>query len=39
MIGRPDLMQKDRIHPTKVGIEAIVAETVDEVTEALPKTS
>lgn len=39
VIGRPDLMQKDRIHPTKVGIEAIVAETVDEVTEALPKTS
>ena len=39
VIGRPDLIQQDRIHPTKVGIELMVAETLDEVEKALPKTS
>jgi acyl-CoA thioesterase-1 len=39
VIGRPDLIQQDRIHPTKVGIEALVADTVDEVAGALPKRS
>lgn len=39
VIGRPDLIQQDRIHPTKVGIELMVSETLDEVEKALPKTS
>jgi len=39
VLGRPDLVQQDHIHPTKDGIEAIVAATVDQVAGALPKTS
>jgi acyl-CoA thioesterase-1 len=37
LIGRPDLIQADRIHPTLAGIDAMVAETVDDVAGALPK--
>lgn len=37
VIGRPDLVQQDHIHPTAQGIEAMVSATVDEVEEALPK--
>lgn len=37
VIDRPDLIQQDRIHPTKMGIEAMVAATVDQVATALPK--
>lgn len=33
---KPELIQPDRVHPTAEGIEALVAATVDEVTEALP---
>lgn len=34
--GRPDLIQADRIHPTAVGIEAMVAATVETVSQKLP---
>ena len=34
---RPELIQRDRIHPTAQGIEAMVSATVDEVVEALPE--
>ena len=34
---RPDLVQQDHIHPTREGIEAIVAATADKVAGALPK--
>jgi acyl-CoA thioesterase I len=37
VLGRPQLMQADRIHPTAAGIEAIVAATVDQVAQALPE--
>lgn len=33
----PDLFQADRIHPTVEGIEALVADTSDEVAAALPQ--
>jgi len=33
----PSLFQRDRIHPTAEGIEALVASTIDEVTAALPE--
>lgn len=36
VIDRPDLIQADRIHPTAIGIEAMVAATVEAVSEALP---
>lgn len=39
VVGRADLVQADRIHPTRVGIEAIVAATVDTVAKALPPLS
>lgn len=32
----PSLFQSDRIHPTAPGIEALVADTLDDVTAALP---
>lgn len=35
VIDKPDLMQNDRIHPTALGIEEMVAATVDDVKEAL----
>lgn len=34
---QPQLIQPDRVHPTAEGIEALVADTVDEVVEALPE--
>lgn len=37
LIGRPDLVQADRIHPTLPGIDLMVAATVDTVAGALPK--
>jgi acyl-CoA thioesterase-1 len=37
LMGRPDLVQGDHIHPTVQGIEALVAATVDQVAKALPK--
>lgn len=36
---KPALMQRDHIHPTAEGIEAIVAATVDDVARALPESS
>lgn len=38
VIDKPDLMQQDHVHPTAIGIDAIVAATVDDVADALPKT-
>jgi acyl-CoA thioesterase-1 len=37
VIDKPDLVQQDHIHPTKQGIEAIVAATSGTVVQALPK--
>ena len=34
VIGKPDLVQADRIHPNARGIEEIVAATVGEVAAA-----
>lgn len=34
---KPELIQKDRVHPTEQGIEVLVGDTVDEVVAALPK--
>lgn len=36
VIDKPDLMQQDHVHPTALGIDAIVSATVDDVVEALP---
>jgi acyl-CoA thioesterase-1 len=35
VIGRPGMMQRDHVHPTAEGIDAIVADTVDDVERAL----
>jgi acyl-CoA thioesterase-1 len=37
VLDRPDLVQQDHLHPTAVGVEAVVAATVDKVAGALPK--
>lgn len=37
LMGKPDLVQKDHIHPTVDGIEALVAATVDQVAGALSR--
>lgn len=37
LVGRPDLIQADRIHPTLPGIDLMVGSTVDTVAGALPK--
>ncbi|MEQ1542657.1 MAG: arylesterase [Novosphingobium sp.] len=37
LIGRPDLIQADHIHPTLAGIDLLVGSTVDQVSKALPK--
>jgi acyl-CoA thioesterase-1 len=37
VMDRPDLVQQDHIHPTAQGVEAIVAATVGQVAQALPK--
>ena len=34
---KPSLFQGDRIHPTAEGIDALVADTIDDVQRALPK--
>lgn len=39
LVGRPDLIQADRIHPTLPGIDLMVESTVDKVAGALPKTA
>jgi len=36
VIDKPDLMQQHHVHPTAIGVDAIVAATVDDVTDALP---
>jgi acyl-CoA thioesterase I len=35
LIGKPELIQADRIHPTLAGIDLLVADTVDEVAGAI----
>ncbi len=35
LMDRPDLVQDDNVHPTRTGIEAMVAATVDDVAKAL----
>ena len=37
LLGRTELIQADRIHPTAEGIDAMVAATADKVAVALPK--
>ncbi|WP_404482319.1 arylesterase [Novosphingobium sp. BL-52-GroH] len=37
VIDKPDLMQDDHVHPTAIGIDAIVSATVDDVADALAK--
>jgi len=37
VIDKPDLLQNDHVHPTAIGIDAIVTATVDDVAAALPK--
>lgn len=37
LMDKPDLVQPDRVHPTALGVEEMVAATVDDVAEALPK--
>ncbi len=37
LIGKPQLIQGDRIHPTREGVELLVADTVDEVAAAAAK--
>jgi len=37
LMDRPDLVQEDRVHPTKAGIEAMVAATVGKVAGTLPE--
>ncbi|MEJ2409661.1 MAG: arylesterase [Novosphingobium sp.] len=37
VIDKPDLMQPDHMHPTAIGVDAIVSATVDDVADALPK--
>lgn len=37
VMGKPDLLQADHIHPTLQGIDRIVAATADKVAKALPK--
>ncbi|MEP7222782.1 MAG: GDSL-type esterase/lipase family protein, partial [Novosphingobium sp.] len=39
VIDKPDLMQADHLHPTKNGIEEIVAATAAQVVVALPPAS
>jgi acyl-CoA thioesterase-1 len=36
VLGKPELIQADHVHPTAKGIELIVADTVDDVAGALP---
>jgi acyl-CoA thioesterase-1 len=36
LVGKPDLLQADKVHPTALGVEEVVAATIDEVADALP---
>lgn len=36
VIGKPDLIQADHVHPNARGVEEVVAATVDQVAKALP---
>lgn len=36
LVDKPDLLQDDHVHPTALGIEEMVAATVDDVAQALP---
>jgi acyl-CoA thioesterase I len=36
VLGKPGMIQDDRVHPTRLGIDAMVTATVDDVAEALP---
>jgi acyl-CoA thioesterase-1 len=38
VVGKPDLIQQDHVHPTSSGVEEIVAATVDLIGESLPPT-
>lgn len=37
VLGKPELVQPDHVHPTALGIEEMVAATLDDVADALPK--
>lgn len=37
LVDKPEMIQRDRVHPTEEGIEVLVGDTVDEVMAALPK--
>ena len=37
LMDRPDLVQKDKVHPTDAGLDAMVAASVDAVADALPQ--
>ncbi len=39
VLGKPELIQADHVHPTAKGIALIVADTVDDVEKALPAKS
>ena len=39
VVGKPELIQGDHVHPTARGIELIVADTVDDVEKALGKST
>lgn len=39
VIGKPDLIQPDHIHPNARGVDEIVAATADDVAKALPKSA
>ncbi len=39
VVGRPELIQPDHVHPTLPGIDLLVGSTVDAVVKALPKSS
>ncbi len=39
VVGRPELIQPDHIHPTLLGIDLLVGSTVEQVAKALPKSS
>ncbi|PEQ14277.1 arylesterase [Novosphingobium sp. PC22D] len=36
VIDKPEMMQDDHVHPTRLGIEEMVAATIDDVADALP---
>ena len=36
LLGHPELVQADHIHPTEQGVNALVAATVDKIADAIP---